>query len=290
MSKTKGKSKKEKKAEFMIKLENSRILRAIVETLKNIIDEAKIQITPGEFKITAMDPSRICLLQLVIKKGGFDEFSCSKECEVILNLDDLDKIMKRSAINDVIELNYNEDIQKIKIRMQRDGSNRARTFSLALLDSDIEEIPVDNLLKSEYDSEWSMDPDLLVEAIKDAEIYSEILNIKSDEEKGLILSSSGMIGEMEYEMDLEDLLEPELNGVNTGAYSLTFLRAILKIASITEKLDISLKTDHPIKMVFNLLEGGLLSYFLAPRVDEEETDFEEENPLEEIEEDDLGNE
>ena len=290
MSKTKGKTKKEKKAEFMIKLENSRILKAIVETLGSIIDETKIQITPGEFKITAMDPSRICLLQLVIKKGDFDEFSCLKECEVVLNLDDLDKIMKRSAINDVIELSYNEDIQKVKIRMQRDGSTRARTFSLALLDSDIEEIPMDNLLKIEYESTWTMNPDLLVEALKDAEIYSEIFNILTTEGQGLVFSSSGTIGEMEYELGEDDLIDSNLNGISSGAYSLTFLRAILKIASITEKLDISLKTDHPIKMVFSLLEGGKLSYFLAPRVEEEETDFEDMNPLEEIEEDDLGNE
>jgi len=278
MSKAKGRPKKEEaKKHFTIKIDNSKILKAIVETLASIIDETKIQITPGEFKISAMDPSRICLLQLIITKENFEEYLCPSECEIILNLDDLDKIMKRSAANDTIELSYTEDTQKIKIKMQRDGSTRARTFSLALLDSDIEEIPMDNLLKIEYNSEWSMDPDLLVEAIKDAEIYSEILNIKSEEEKGLILSSSGVIGEMEYEMDLEDLFEPELNGVSSGAYSITFLRAILKIVSITEELKISLKTDHPLKMNFNLLDGGVLDYFLAPRVDSENEDNEEDD-------------
>lgn len=269
MSKARGRPKKEAQKQFTIKMENSKVLKSIVETLSSIIDETKFQITPEEFKITAMDPSRICLLQLVIKKEDFDEYQCPSECEIILNLDDLDKIMKRSAANDNIELNYNEDTQKIKIKMQRDGSTRARTFSLALLNSDIEEIPMENLLKIDYESEWTMDPDLLVEAIKDAEIYSEILNIKSEEEKGLILSSSGTIGEMEYEMDLDDLHEHDIKGVNTGAYSIIFLRAILKIVSITEELKISLKTDHPFKMNFNLLEGGKLDYFLAPRVGEE---------------------
>ncbi len=270
MSKARGRPKKEVKKEFKIKMDNSKILRSIVETLSNIIDETKFQITSGEFKISAMDPSRICLLQLVITKEDFDEYNCPSECEITLNLDDLDKIMKRSTINDTIELSYTEDTQKIKIKMQRDGSTRARTFSLALIDSEIEEIPMENLLKIDYNSSWSMDPDLLVEAIKDAEIYSEILNVKSEEEKGLILSSSGQIGEMEYEMELEDLEDADLHGVATGAYSLLFLKAILKIAQITEKLEISLKTDHPLKMNFDLLEGGKLNYFLAPRVEEEE--------------------
>ena len=257
---------------FTLKLENSRILKGIVETLASIIDETEFRVTPKEFTISAMDPSRICLLKLSIKKDDFDGYECSKESKVGLNLDDLDKILKRSAANDSVEIEFDETNQKIKIKMKREGVSRTRTFSLALLDIDIEEIPMDNLLKIEYPSKWVIDPDFLVEAIKDAEIYSEILNINANEGQGLIFSSSGQIGEMEYDLNEEDLIESELQGNSSGAYSLTFLKAILKIASITEKLEIALKTDHPLKMNFDLLEGGKLNYFLAPRVEEEEFD------------------
>ena len=265
---------------FTLKLENSRILKGIVETLASIIDETEFRVTPKEFTISAMDPSRICLLKLSLKKDDFDDYQCSKESKVGLNLDDLDKILKRSAANDSVEIDFNETDQKIKIKMQREGLSRTRTFSLALLDIDIEEIPMDNLLKIEYPSNWVIAPDFLVEAIKDAEIYSEILNINANEGQGLIFSSSGQIGEMEYDLNEDDLIESELKGSSSGAYSLTFLKAILKIASITEKLEISLKTDHPLKMNFDLLEGGKLSYFLAPRVEEEE--FNEDEDMDEF--------
>jgi len=260
---------------FTLKLENSRILKGIVETLASIIDETEFRVTPKEFTISAMDPSRICLLKLSLKKESFDEYQCSKESKVGLNLDDLDKILKRSAVSDSVEINFDETDQKIKIKMQREGMSRTRTFSLALLDIEIEEIPMDNLLKIEYPSKWVIEPPFLVEAIKDAEIYSEILNIAANEGKGLIFSSAGQIGEMEYSLGEDDLIETDIEGSSNGAYSLTFLKAILKIASITEKLEISLKTDHPLKMIFNLLEGGELSYFLAPRV--EEAEFEDDD-------------
>ncbi len=257
---------------FTLKLENSRILKGIVETLASIIDETEFRVTPKEFTISAMDPSRICLLKLSIKKENFDEYKCTKESKVGLNLDDLDKILKRSALNDSVEIDFKEADQKIKIKMQREGVSRTRTFSLALLDIDIEEIPMDRLLEIEYPSKWVIEPDFLVEAIKDAEIYSEILNINATEGQGLVFSSSGQIGEMVYDLNEDDLLESNLSGSSTGAYSLTFLKAILKIASIIEKLEVSLKTDHPLKMDFDLLEGGELNYFLAPRVEEEEFD------------------
>ncbi len=265
---------------FTLKLENSRILKGIVETLASIIDETEFRVTPKEFTISAMDPSRICLLKLSIKKDNFDDYKCSKESKVGLNLDDLDKILKRCAANDAVEIDFNEKDQKIKIKMQREGTSRTRTFSLALLDIDIEEIPMENLLNIEYSSKWVIDPDFLVEAIKDAEIYSEILNMKSIEDQGLVFSSTGQIGEMNYELELDELIETDISGTSSGAYSLTFLKAILKISSITEKLEISLKTDHPLKMMFNLLEGGELFYFLAPRV--EEADFDEDEDMDEF--------
>ena len=265
---------------FTLKLENSRILKGIVETLASIIDETEFRVTPKEFTISAMDPSRICLLKLTIKKDNFDDYKCSKESKVGLNLDDLDKILKRCAANDAVEIDFNEKDQKIKIKMQREGTSRTRTFSLALLDIDIEEIPMENLLNIEYSSKWVIDPEFLVEAIKDAEIYSEILNMKSIEDQGLIFSSTGQIGEMNYELELDELIETDISGTSSGAYSLTFLKAILKISSITEKLEISLKTDHPLKMMFNLLEGGELFYFLAPRV--EEADFDEDEDMDEF--------
>ena len=256
---------------FTLKLDNSRILKGIVETLSSIIDETEFKVSPKEFVITAMDPSRICLLKLSIKKENFDDYKCSKESKIGLNLDDLDKILRR-ATNDNIEIDFKETEQKIKITMQREGHTRKRTFSLALIDLEREEIPMDNLLKIEYPSNWVIDTDFLVEAIKDAEIYSEILNMKAVANEGLVFSSTGQIGEMEYNLGIDDLIESDINETCTGAYSLTFLKAILKIASITEKLEISLKTDHPLKMIFNLLEGGELNYFLAPRVEEAEFD------------------
>lgn len=266
---------------FSLKKENSKILKTIIETLASIIDEAKFKITPKEFTVEAMDPNRICLLKLTIKKGDFDEYHCPEVLYIGLNLDDFDKILKRSTANDSIEISFKEDEQKIKIKMKRPESSRIRTFSLALLDIDIEDVPIENLLNIEYPSKWAMDPDFINEAIKDAEIYSEILNMSALEEQGLNFSSSGQIGEMNYEIDLEDLSEPDINGTNKGAYSLTFLKAILKISAITEKLEISLKSDHPLKMIFDLLEGGVLQYFLAPRVvevdfDEDEDFYEEE--------------
>lgn len=272
---------------FSLKLDDSRILRGIIETLASFIEESEFKVSPKEFEITAFDDSMVSLLKFSMKKEDFDDYNCSKEFKISLNLDDLDKILKRSASDDTIEVEFQESEQKIKIKMKKRDSKRVRTFSLSLLDTDKQEVSIDNLQKIDYFVNWVMSPpdftpNLLVEAIKDAEIYSDILNVKADEKTGLVFNSTGQIGEMEYNIELDDLPEKKIKETEMGAYSITFLKKILKLASITEKLEIFLKTDYPLKMIFTLLNGGILNYFLAPRVEKDE--FEEDEDMDEFNE------
>jgi len=279
-----AKKKPVKKQEgFELSLENSKILKSIIDTLASIIDETEIIITPKELLIKAMDPSRICLLQIMIKKADWDIYNCETEQKIGINLDDLDKIMKRASSKDSITLSFIPEEQKLKIKMKREGDNRVRVFSLASLKLEMEDIPLDNLLKIDYSTILVIDISILEEAIKDGEIYSEIITIESIENEGINLNSVGIIGEMLYEIGLDELEELNITKNTTGSYSINFLKAILKLKSITEKLEISLKTDNPAKFVFNIIEGGKADFFLAPRVEEVEFDEGEITDIEEFE-------
>ncbi|MFX1236315.1 MAG: hypothetical protein ACFFAS_20385 [Promethearchaeota archaeon] len=151
---------------FRIKSDNSKILKSIVETLGNIIDESKIEVSPDALVIKAMDPSRICLLKLSLGKECFEEYQCSQKTSIGINLDSFDKVLKRSTSQDQITLSYNNSEAKIKISMKQEEKTRAKNFTLRLISLDVEEVPVENLESIEYDSFWTMDPEFLVEAIR----------------------------------------------------------------------------------------------------------------------------
>lgn len=277
-AKPKAKPKPKKSGEFTIKKENPKILKGIIEALEGIIDECNFIITKEAFIVEMMDPSRVCMIRLVLKSGDFDEYKITEEATIGLNLNDFEKVLKRSSPKDSVELSYKEKEQRLKIKMKREGRERPRTFTLSTIDVDVEDLSMESLNGISYRSIWKMDPPSMVEALKDAEIYSDVLNIKTVANDGLILSSIGELGEMTYELETEELIEADLEETNTGAYAITFLKSLLKLASITEELEISLLTDHPLKMVFNLLEGEDLNSFLASRVEEadfDDTDLEE---------------
>ncbi len=75
-----------------------------------------------------------------------------------------------------------------------------------------------------------------------------------------------------YKDDLENILKEQQC---TSAHSLTFLKWIEEITKVLERKDpirFSIKDDHPMKIEidFNKLGDTSLLYFLAPRVEEQE--------------------
>ncbi len=272
MTEVKTTLKKRLKEQFKIKKENSGFLKKIIETLSALIEETQFIVTPEGFHIKAMDPSKACMVSLFIGKENFDEFECSLPCKLSLNLDNFDKILRRSTNNDHLMLTYNEEEQKIKVQIIPEGSTYSRTFSLALLDIEYEEIPVENLSRIIFHTKFFLDIDFLIQVVKDAEIYSDTFSMKSIQGQGLEFYSIGSIGEMGYKISPEDIpnLDLEIIEESCDSFSIEYLKKITKIHNIAEKTDISLRTDHPLKMEISLIEGGELLYYQAPRAEKDE--------------------
>lgn len=256
---------------FKIKWEDSKLLKTITEALASLSDETVFQVSNEGLKITLMDASRVCLMEMIIVKDNFDEFECKKKANIGVNLEDLNKILQRSSSKDSLTIEFKENDQQIKIKMEREGS-RLRTFKLALIDTDVQEIPMENLLEISYEVSFNIDSDIFTEAIKDAEIYSEMLNMFINKENGLRFTSIGQIGEMVYELGSEDLDIIDLNEEAKATYSIKYLKDMMKMSPISKKLTIFLKTDNPFRLLLDLEGNSKINYFLAPRVDQETFD------------------
>jgi hypothetical protein len=116
---------------------------------------------------------------------------------------------------------------------------------------------------------------LLDEAIKDAEIFAEVLQIKSD--KILQFSAEGTMGDMQYDVEPEELISHEFTAATDGSFAIVFLKNILKIVSITSQVAISLKSESPVRMHFSILNQSSITYYLAPRVEEDSDSMYEED-------------
>jgi proliferating cell nuclear antigen len=253
---------------FTAKVKDSKVVKGIFDAVSAIITETRLKVDPKfGITMTAMDGSHICLVSLTLKKEDMDEFTSDKIYELGINLEDLVKIIKRGGAKDEITLSHDPKEKKLVIEMKTEGAKKARKFTIALIDIEVEDINLESLNEMQFDNKCIFDLGILDEAIKDAEIFSEVLQIKAEEK--LVFSAEGTMGDMEYVLEKEELEKAEFGAKSDGSFAIQFLKSILKITTIASKVEVSLKSESPVKMEFNLLNHSKILYFLAPRVEED---------------------
>ena len=263
---------------FKLIFKNNKFFKSLVDALSSIIEESLLILNNDKLVIFAMDPSQICVFNVIIYKDSFEEFHYTQDIKIGFNMDDLDKILRRSQSDDKVSVAFDYDRQKITIKIEKEDQSRIRSFSLAVLDNKIKKIDLKGLFSIDFPSNWVVDPFYIVEAVKDGAIYSDVLTIKCAENEDIKFRSSGSIGEMKYDLSDSVLDSCTISGKSSGDFSLPYLKSILKLESITQELKIYLKAKHPLRMDFMLLDGigdqngkcPKIHCFLTPRAKEDD--------------------
>ncbi len=258
---------------FSAKMQDSKILKGMIDAVSAIIDETYFVADANGLNLSAMDESHICLMSISLPKDLFDGgYECQEQVKLGINLEDMTKIMKRAGASDAIEFRHEKDAEKFRVQMKGRGT---RTFSLRLVDIDEEKIPPTAELDVQFDAKVTLDVDILEEAIKDAEIYQDTLQVKIDKE-GVKFSAEGEVGDIEYQLSQDHLDSADIQKGGRGVFSLSFLKNILRISAITDKVTLHIAENAPLKFEFEITNPnnqakGKVMYFLAPRVEEEES-------------------
>lgn len=262
---------------FEITLKDSKLVRGIFEAIAAIVGESKILFAPNGVTLNSIDDGRICLISLTLDESDFDGYKCDEEYDLGLNIDDLVKILKRSSANDEITFTYKPETKKIKITMKSEKGKKSRRFSLGLIDLGDSGIKPEALDGIQYNAGISIPLNYLDEAIKDADIFSETLLITLSNEDGIVFKSEGQIGESEtvLEKDDEGVQDFNVTEKGDGTFALQYLKNIVKIGAIADRVELSLNPNTPLKAKFKILSGSSFKYFLAPRIEEEEEDYDE---------------
>ena len=297
-----------KKIACEIKFDAYSLLK-LFRALEKIVSEAQFIITPEGIFIEIMDPSRICMIQIILKESSYKYFGKGKYA---LNIKNLINVLSCEA-NDksITTLQFTDADLLITIKSEKFESKINRTSEF--LDLELEPIPLDNLKNIKYPIQFSLEQFRFIYTMKNLGIYSEIVDITADNKnnkKAVIFNESGdagtgeVIWEKKNLLNLQffhDLIKEEFEEIEdtsnekykdsleiilkeeqcTSAHSLTFLKWIEEITKVLERKDpisFCIKDDHPMKIEidFNKLGDTSLLYFLAPRALVNEDEFNDE--------------
>jgi hypothetical protein len=134
------------------------------------------------------------------------------------------------------------------------------------IDSEIMSIP-----ETEYQGEISFPSYTFSTLIDQMKIFGETFNIICNEEKIQMISESVDCGKMYVDIPIDDLNSYAIEEDETLdlSFSISHLKNICLYNKIAKDIDIYLKRDFPIKLVYNLNgTNAYANFYLAPKIDD----------------------
>ena len=236
-------------------ISDTRSWKNSIDAIAALIDEGTLQIDTDGIKLRAMDPSQVALVDFELPAKAFEKYEVDKSISVGIDFTELSKITKRSRIEDKIELSLDT-----RLKMIFKGET-TRDFNISVIESTSNPPKEPNI---DFTSEVKVNPNIIKEALKDAELVSNHIAVKID--SGFSIRADGDTGSVDIKFPKENLLSINSKKESRAVFSLDHLNNILKAAELPSIVTIKLKSDAPIRIEYAIGDGRVI-YYLAPRIE-----------------------
>ncbi len=250
---------------FKLKVADSKLLRDMATAISILVDEATFKIEPDGLKLRAMDPSRVAMIDFEWPKTIFEEYVANEPAKMCINISELLKLLKRAGKDEAVELSLDEKTGRLLVKIT---GKYARNFTMPTLEASEEEVPTPKIT---FNVKAKTTTQGLSQAIEDAQLVSDHVRIEADPEKLVLNASGDLMGATITLLKGSDaLLDLEAKEASKATFSLSYLSEIIKAAAATSDIaTLEFSTDMPVRIDFQQVKEGKLTFFLAPRIETE---------------------
>jgi proliferating cell nuclear antigen len=249
-------------------------IKTMVEALKDLLTDTRIEFDLSGMKIVAMDNAHIVLVHLKLDANRFEHFYCSSRLSIGVNMLNLHKLVKTINNNDVLMMFIDhDDPNHLGIRIDNADKKSSTTYRLDLLDLDNQKINIDPV---DFPSVITMASSDFQKICRDMNNIAEYVEIKNFNNK-LIFSCKGEFCSQETVL-VDDQTqtgsvtvtsrEPmSTKNIVQGVFSLKYLVMFTKCTNMCNIVECMLKNDFPLIVRYNVASLGELKLALAPHHD-----------------------
>ena len=231
-----------------------------VSIISDLVSEVKIKVNSDGLEIIAMDPANVAMVIFKLLSSCFIQFEVKKNEEVSINLNNLRQILRRAKGDDKLILETEDD--KLKILLKSDS---ARSFSIPLLELDDKEQRVPDL---NFPFTVIMNSENLTEAIEDVSVVAESVTFLGEKDL-LSIKAEGDLSKafIEIKSNEHTNIKADKTDKFKAKYSLEYLKKMITAGKLSEVVKLQFNSDYPLKLEYKVTDKLLMSFILAPRVD-----------------------
>ena len=239
-------------------LSDPKYLKESVSIISELVTEGVFKITPDNIELIAMDPANVAMVVFKLMGSTFSEYDVKKPEFLGINLNNLKQVLRRAKANDTLTI----EVEENKLKLTLKGTSK-RTFHLPLIDVEEKEQKVPDL---KFAATITTDADILNEAIEDADIVGESVSFMADS-KQFVVNATGDLNKANIDINSGDGTKITATGKAKSKYSIEYLKKMIQASKISSKVKIEFAKDYPLKLEYKTVDKVMLSFILAPRVE-----------------------
>ncbi len=242
-------------------LADPRYFKDSISIISDLVTEAKFKVTQDALELVAMDPANVAMVIFKLLSSSFTKYEVKDAEELAINLNNLKQILRRANADDMILLETTED-NKLKIQMK---GVTTRSFSIPILELEEKEQRVPELT---FPIQIELDSSMLTGAIEDVNVVAESVTFLGEKDQ-LSVKAEGDLSKAFIEIKPDDstVIKVEADKKFKAKYSLEYLKKMIAGGKLTDRVSLYFNTDYPLKLEYKVTDRLLMSFILAPRVD-----------------------
>ena len=236
-------------------------LKESISIISDLVNEARFKITPNAIELVAMDPANVAMVVFKLLSSCFTEYDVKKDTEIAINLSNLKQVLRRISPRDMLTLELDAD-NRLKIELK---SNTTRTFNLPIIELEEKEQKVPDL---KFPVTIKTLSSVLNEAIADVDVVGESVSLIAEPKK-FTLNAEGDLNQAKIEIKEDEYTKVATNSDEKikAKYSIEYLKKMINGSKISDEVVIQFNKDYPLKLDYKTVDKVMLSFILAPRVE-----------------------
>lgn len=241
---------------------------AIFQLLKNWNTHISMHFETDRLYIQSMDKSHICLADIEIKTNWFSSYEILQNCNIAVDATHFAILMNYALKNDNLELKFEDEFNPDKLYVNFLNSKENKDafdhfFELNLVDIEEEGLGIPSV---DYDVEFTIESKKFVDALSELNTFGQNLSIKCNESI-IELNSNSDSTKLKINIPVDDLDEYAIAEEEIYvSFSLNHLCRMCTSVKLSQKINVSLSSEYPMLLVYNLGDDSKVTFYVAPKV------------------------
>ena len=112
---------------FEARLVQGSLLKKVLESLKDLLNEATWDCADTGIQLQAMDNSHVSLVSVSLRADGFDKFRCDRQLSMGMNLTSMSKILRCAANDDIITIKAQDQADNVTFMFEAPNQEKVNS-------------------------------------------------------------------------------------------------------------------------------------------------------------------